>query len=179
MIKLQIVLFFFWKVYMFSFSLEPSTVLPHVWDNCVLEIVFIYLCRVSDYLIEYPDWRQTFPMRKPRIFERAPIPNGGWTRCEWAPYFDECKNPCNDKGLGFSLVRKGSEFEFVGRVFDSKLISKSMVIQQKKKVKRGCFLPLVLCNISKCANNNLKYATFIFYFTALGDCSGSVPMVCW
>ncbi|KAJ8645236.1 hypothetical protein MRB53_006984 [Persea americana] len=33
--------------------------------------------RVFDYLIKYPDWRRTFPMRKPRVFERAP--DGGWT----------------------------------------------------------------------------------------------------
>ncbi|RWR73822.1 protein N-terminal asparagine amidohydrolase isoform X4 [Cinnamomum micranthum f. kanehirae] len=36
--------------------------------------------RVFDYLIKYPDWRQTFPKGKPRVFERAP--NGGWTRCK-------------------------------------------------------------------------------------------------
>ncbi|XP_057513957.1 protein N-terminal asparagine amidohydrolase isoform X2 [Actinidia eriantha] len=34
--------------------------------------------RLFDYLIQYPDWRQTFPMKQPRVFERTV--NGTWTR---------------------------------------------------------------------------------------------------
>ncbi|KAF8403904.1 hypothetical protein HHK36_012010 [Tetracentron sinense] len=34
--------------------------------------------RHLEYLIQHPNWRETFPMRKPRIFERTT--NGGWIR---------------------------------------------------------------------------------------------------
>ncbi|KAL5707651.1 protein N-terminal asparagine amidohydrolase [Ranunculus cassubicifolius] len=35
--------------------------------------------RLFSYLIKQPNWRETFPMRQPRVFERTA--NGGWTRC--------------------------------------------------------------------------------------------------
>uniref|UniRef100_A0A5B7BI45 Protein N-terminal asparagine amidohydrolase n=1 Tax=Davidia involucrata TaxID=16924 RepID=A0A5B7BI45_DAVIN len=35
--------------------------------------------RQCDYLIQHPDWRDTFPMKQPRVFERTA--GGGWTRC--------------------------------------------------------------------------------------------------
>lgn len=34
--------------------------------------------RLCDYLIRHPDWRETFPMNQPRIFERTA--DGTWTR---------------------------------------------------------------------------------------------------
>ncbi|XP_077254143.1 protein N-terminal asparagine amidohydrolase family protein isoform X2 [Tasmannia lanceolata] len=39
--------------------------------------------RVFDYLIKYPNWRETFPRRKPRIFERTD--DGGWIECDKVP----------------------------------------------------------------------------------------------
>ncbi|KAH7544813.1 hypothetical protein FEM48_Zijuj01G0026100 [Ziziphus jujuba var. spinosa] len=35
--------------------------------------------RIWDYLIKQPDWRKTFPGKRPRIFERTDT--GGWKRC--------------------------------------------------------------------------------------------------
>ncbi|XP_019054333.1 PREDICTED: protein N-terminal asparagine amidohydrolase isoform X2 [Nelumbo nucifera] len=35
--------------------------------------------RVFDYLIQHPNWKDTFPMRKPRIFHRSA--DGGWIKC--------------------------------------------------------------------------------------------------
>ncbi|KAG9456675.1 hypothetical protein H6P81_001183 [Aristolochia fimbriata] len=35
--------------------------------------------RVFNYLLKFPDWRETFPMNKARIFERNS--DGGWIRC--------------------------------------------------------------------------------------------------
>ncbi|KAI4379182.1 hypothetical protein MLD38_005511 [Melastoma candidum] len=37
------------------------------------------LRRNFDYLIKHPDWRETFPGRRPRIFKRSD--NGNWLRC--------------------------------------------------------------------------------------------------
>eukprot|EP00262_Sarcandra_glabra_P021345 TRINITY_DN8978_c0_g1_i2.p1 TRINITY_DN8978_c0_g1~~TRINITY_DN8978_c0_g1_i2.p1 ORF type:complete len:120 (-),score=9.27 TRINITY_DN8978_c0_g1_i2:65-424(-) len=42
--------------------------------------------RVFDYLINNPDWAKTFPMRKPRVFERTP--SGTWLRCKQHEVFD-------------------------------------------------------------------------------------------
>ncbi|PIA53144.1 hypothetical protein AQUCO_00900031v1 [Aquilegia coerulea] len=35
--------------------------------------------RLFGYLIKHPNWKETFPARKPRIFERTA--DGGWRRC--------------------------------------------------------------------------------------------------
>ncbi|KAK9282737.1 hypothetical protein L1049_010957 [Liquidambar formosana] len=35
--------------------------------------------RQWEYLIQHPDWRETFPMKQPRVFERTA--DGGWVRC--------------------------------------------------------------------------------------------------
>lgn len=37
------------------------------------------LRRQWNYLIQHPRWRETFPMRQPRVFERTA--GGGWIRC--------------------------------------------------------------------------------------------------
>ncbi|CAM8961082.1 unnamed protein product [Rhodiola kirilowii] len=37
------------------------------------------LRRQWEYLLANPDWRATFPNKKPRVFERTP--DGGWVRC--------------------------------------------------------------------------------------------------
>ncbi|KAA8520295.1 hypothetical protein F0562_014551 [Nyssa sinensis] len=51
-------------------STSPSAEGPDFVDN---------LRRQGDYLIQHPDWRNTFPMKQPRVFERTA--GGGWTRC--------------------------------------------------------------------------------------------------
>lgn len=48
-------------------STSPSAEAPDFVEN---------LKRQWDYLIEYPDWRETFPMKQPRVFERTA--DGGW-----------------------------------------------------------------------------------------------------
>ncbi|XP_024165453.1 protein N-terminal asparagine amidohydrolase isoform X1 [Rosa chinensis] len=48
-------------------STSPSAEAPDFVKN---------LRRVWDYLIEYPDWRETFPMEQPRVFQRTA--EGGW-----------------------------------------------------------------------------------------------------
>ncbi|XP_010506366.1 PREDICTED: protein N-terminal asparagine amidohydrolase [Camelina sativa] len=35
--------------------------------------------RVWEYLLKYPEWSKTFPMRQPRVFERTA--DGHWTKC--------------------------------------------------------------------------------------------------
>ncbi|KAL4655091.1 hypothetical protein ACB092_01G425800 [Castanea dentata] len=51
-------------------STSPSAEAPDFVDN---------LKRKWEYLIEHPDWRETFPRKQPRVFERAG--DGGWKRC--------------------------------------------------------------------------------------------------
>nr|XP_011468797.1 PREDICTED: uncharacterized protein LOC101309081 isoform X2 [Fragaria vesca subsp. vesca] len=48
-------------------STSPSAEAPDFVKN---------LRRGWDYLLEYPDWRETFPMKQPRVFERTA--EGGW-----------------------------------------------------------------------------------------------------
>ncbi|XP_034704638.1 protein N-terminal asparagine amidohydrolase-like isoform X2 [Vitis riparia] len=50
-------------------STSPSAEAPDFLDN---------IRRCWDYLIHRPDWRETFPMKQPRVFKRTA---GGWTRC--------------------------------------------------------------------------------------------------
>ncbi|XP_058225181.1 protein N-terminal asparagine amidohydrolase [Rhododendron vialii] len=52
-----------------SCSTSPFSEVPDFVDN---------ERRLCDYLIRHPDWRETFPMNQPRIFERTA--NGTWRR---------------------------------------------------------------------------------------------------
>ncbi|XP_040992558.1 protein N-terminal asparagine amidohydrolase isoform X2 [Juglans microcarpa x Juglans regia] len=51
-------------------STSPSAEGPDFVDN---------LRRQCEYLIKYPDWRETFPLKQPRVFERTS--DGEWKRC--------------------------------------------------------------------------------------------------
>ncbi|GFQ01291.1 protein n-terminal asparagine amidohydrolase [Phtheirospermum japonicum] len=50
-------------------STSPSAECPHFVDN---------ERRMWDYLIRHPDWRETFPSKQPRVFERNA--DGTWTK---------------------------------------------------------------------------------------------------
>ncbi|ONI20231.1 hypothetical protein PRUPE_2G004200 [Prunus persica] len=50
-------------------STSPSAEAPDFVEN---------MRRQWEYLVEHPDWRETFPMKQPRIFERTA--EGGWRR---------------------------------------------------------------------------------------------------
>ncbi|KAH9774676.1 hypothetical protein WN944_020753 [Citrus x changshan-huyou] len=51
-------------------STSPSAEGPDFVEN---------LRRQWNYLIKHPDWRETFPWKQPRVFQRAA--DGGWRRC--------------------------------------------------------------------------------------------------
>ncbi|GAV78251.1 hypothetical protein CFOL_v3_21719 [Cephalotus follicularis] len=55
---------------LFTCSTSPSAEGPDFVDNSR---------RQWNYLIQHPDWRYSFPMRRPRVFERTA--DGGWKRC--------------------------------------------------------------------------------------------------
>ncbi|XP_068329531.1 protein N-terminal asparagine amidohydrolase isoform X2 [Pyrus communis] len=54
-------------------STSPSAENPDFVEN---------MRRQWDYLIKHPDWRETFPMKQPRIFERTA--EGGWRKPQGA-----------------------------------------------------------------------------------------------
>ena len=53
-----------------------------------IEIVFVYIIyflnfpfQATEYLIEHPDWRETFPRKQPRVFKRAGMEDGKGADC--------------------------------------------------------------------------------------------------